>query len=232
MDKVKGFLLIADISGFTEFIKIHNMKKKPLIGNKLASYWESHAEKIIKDLLESIITSFEPIMKLNKIEGDAAFFYLKCLKPEDEALKMLSFMKLANDNFKEKLSKLQFVQSCPCDPCQQARNLSLKIVVHHGDFHITKMRDFTELSGENVILIHRLLKNSIESNEYWLFTKQFSKFLEKFQDYEIEKISQKLENFGKIELDFINFNETKETYVEKSLFSKVINFPKMLIYYK
>ena len=61
---------------------------------------------------------------------------------------------------------------------------------------------------------------------------QFKKFLEKFQDYEIEKISQKLENFGKIELDFINFNETEETYVEKSLLSKVINFPKMLIYYK
>ena len=232
MDKVNGFLLIADISGFTEFIKIHNMKKKPLIGNKLASYWESHAEKIIKDLLETIITSFEPIMKLNKIEGDAAFFYLKSLKPKDEALNILSFMKLANDNFKHKLSKLQFVQSCPCDPCQQARNLSLKIVVHHGDFHITKIRDFTELSGENVILIHRLLKNSIKSNEYWLFTKQFSKFLEKFQDYEIEKINQKLENFGKIELDFINFNATEETYVERSLFSKVINFPKMLIYYK
>jgi len=29
MDKVNGFLLIADISGFTEFIKIHNMKKNP-----------------------------------------------------------------------------------------------------------------------------------------------------------------------------------------------------------
>ena len=232
MNKVNGFLLIADISGFTEFIKIHNMKKKPLIGNKLASYWESHAEKIIKDLLETIITSFEPIMKLNKIEGDAAFFYLQSLKPQDEALNILSFMKLANDNFKDKLSKLQFVQSCPCDPCQQARNLSLKIVVHHGDFHITKIRGFTELSGENIILIHRLLKNSIKSNEYWLFTKQFSKFLEKLQDYKIEKISQKLENFGKTELDFINFNETEETYVEKSLFSKVINFPKMLIYYK
>ena len=89
MDKVKGFLLIADISGFTEFIKIHNMKKKPLIGNKLASYWESHAEKIIKDLLESIITSFVPITKLNKIEGEAAFFYLQSLKPRDEALAIL-----------------------------------------------------------------------------------------------------------------------------------------------
>jgi len=122
-------------------------------------------------------------MKLNKIEGDAAFFYLQSSKPKDDALNILSFMKLANDNFKDKLSKLQFVQSCPCDPCQQARNLSLKIVVHHGDFHITKIRDFTELSGENVILIHRLLKNSIKSNEYWLFTKQFSKFLEKFVIY-------------------------------------------------
>ena len=47
MDKVNGFLLIADISGFTEFIKIHNMRKKPIVGNKLASYWESLAEIII-----------------------------------------------------------------------------------------------------------------------------------------------------------------------------------------
>ena len=77
MDKVNGFLLIADISGFTDFIKIHNMKKKPLIGSKLASYWESHAEIIIKDLLETIITSFEPIMKLNKLKEMRLFFMLK-----------------------------------------------------------------------------------------------------------------------------------------------------------
>ena len=77
MNKVNGFLLIADISGFTDFIKIHNMKKKPLIGSKLASYWESHAEIIIKDLLETIITSFEPIMKLNKLKEMRLFFMLK-----------------------------------------------------------------------------------------------------------------------------------------------------------
>ena len=232
MDKINGFLLIADISGFTEFIKIHNMKKKPLIGNKVAAYWESHAEIIIKDLLETIITSFEPIMKLNKIEGDSAFFYVQSLKPKDEVLDILHFMRLANDNFKNKLSKLQFVQSCPCDPCQQAQNLSLKIVVHYGDFYITKIRDFTELSGESIILIHRLLKNSIKSNEYWLFTNQFSKYLETCQDYQIETISQKVENFGKIDLDIVNFDKTNETYEKKSLLSKIVNFPRMLIYYK
>ena len=44
-------------------------------------------------------------------------------------------MKLANEAFKEKLLRLKFVESCPCDPYQQVQNLSLKIVVHNGDFH-------------------------------------------------------------------------------------------------
>ena len=43
-------------------------------------------------------------MKLNKIEGDAAFFYLQSSKPKDDSLNILSFMKLANDNFKDNLS--------------------------------------------------------------------------------------------------------------------------------
>ena len=231
MHRVRGFLLIADISGFTEFIKIHNMRKKPFIGKKLASYWESHAETIIKDLLETIITSFEPIMKLNKIEGDAAFFYLQSSKPKSEALKILHHMKLANEKFKDKLSKLQFVQSCPCDPCQQAQNLSLKIVIHIGEFHITKIRDFIELSGENIILIHRLLKNSIKSHEYWLFTKQASKLFKFKQEYQIEEIKQNIENFGRLKLDFINFSESKRKEVKKSFLNKILTFPKMLKYY-
>ena len=31
-----GFLLIADISGYTEFIKLHNLAKKPVFGATLA----------------------------------------------------------------------------------------------------------------------------------------------------------------------------------------------------
>ena len=61
-----GYLLIADISGFTQFIKIHDVKRKPLVGSTVASYWESHAEVLIKDLIEVIIAAFEPCMNLNK----------------------------------------------------------------------------------------------------------------------------------------------------------------------
>jgi hypothetical protein len=170
-------------------------------------------------------------MNLNKIEGAAAFFYLENSNPKVEALKILNHMKLANEAFKEKLSRLKFVQSCPCDPCHQVQNLSLKIVVHNGDFHITKIRDFIELSGENIILIHHLLKNSIKSNEYWLFTKQFSKFIETNLDYQIDEIKETVENFGILNLDIINFTKSIKPDRKESLLSKFINFPKMLKYF-
>ena len=68
MEQRTGFLLIADISGFTKFIKIHEIKKKPIVGSIVANYWKSHAGVLIKDLIEVIIAALEPCMKLNKIE--------------------------------------------------------------------------------------------------------------------------------------------------------------------
>ena len=47
-----GFLLIADISGYTEFVKLHNLSKKPIFGAALAKNFESHATTIVADLLE------------------------------------------------------------------------------------------------------------------------------------------------------------------------------------
>ena len=43
----EGYLLIADISGYTDFIKLHNLRKKPIIGSKIANIFEVHAEAII-----------------------------------------------------------------------------------------------------------------------------------------------------------------------------------------
>ena len=65
----KGYFLIADISGYTEFVKLHNMQKKPLFGKIIAKNFENHASVIISDLLESVIDAIEPVMKLNKLEG-------------------------------------------------------------------------------------------------------------------------------------------------------------------
>ena len=60
--------------------------------------------------------------------------------------------------FSQKLAGIVFIQSCPCDPCQQSKNLKLEIFANKGTYEIKKIREFEELAGESVILIHRLMK--------------------------------------------------------------------------
>ena len=206
MDAKKGFLLIADISGFTDFIKIHDMRSKPIIGKSIAAFWAGHAEQLIKDLLETIITVFEPVMILNKIEGDAAFFYLEEENSKEQASQITDCMQLAQKKFREKLSALQYVQACPCDPCQQSKDLRLKIVVHRGEFKISQIREFIELAGQDVIFVHRLLKNSIRSDEYWLFSENFKNLLEPEFVSSLELHKEKVESFGLQKLSVLIFN--------------------------
>ena len=232
MDTKKGFLLIADISGFTDFIKIHNMRSKPIIGKSLATFWAGHAEQLIKDLLETIITVFEPVMILNKIEGDAAFFYLEEENSKEQAGQIIDCMQLAQKKFREKLSALQYVQACPCDPCQQSKDLRLKIVVHRGEFKISQIREFIELAGQDVIFVHRLLKNSIRSDEYWLFSENFKNLLEPEFVSSLELHKEKVESFGLQKLSVLIFNSEAMSSRGSKVLSKFPNLLKMLWYYK
>jgi len=232
MDTKKGFLLIADISGFTDFIKIHDMRSKPIIGKSIAAFWAGHAEQLIKDLIETIITVFEPVMILNKIEGDAAFFYLEEENSKEQASQIIDCMQLAQKKFREKLSALQYVQACPCDPCQQSKDLRLKIVVHRGEFKISQIREFIELAGQDVIFVHRLLKNSIRSDEYWLFSENFKNLLEPEFVSSLELHKEKVESFGLQKLSVLVFNSEAMSSRGSKVLSKFPNLLKMLWYYK
>jgi len=219
-----GFLLIADISGYTEFVKLHNIRKKPILGNVIANNFQSHAETIISDLLESVIDSIEPKMKLNKLEGDAAFFFCEKNNSKYESDKIIEVMDKANEAFKKKASELVFVQVCGCEPCMQSKNLKLKIVAHQGNFSIQQIRNFEELAGEDVILTHRMLKNDLLSNEYWLITDSFFQGLSNNQQKRFTKISQDLENFGKTNLNYIEFSSPEPRNKKLESRSKIFNW--------
>jgi len=60
MEIQRVVMVLADISGYTCFMKLH-------IGSLL------HAEFIIAELLEAVIDHTEYPLTLSKIEGDAAF---------------------------------------------------------------------------------------------------------------------------------------------------------------
>jgi hypothetical protein len=51
--------------------------------------------------------------------------------------------------------------TCTCAACSNIRNLDLKLVVHHGAYIEQAIGGRKELGGPDVILIHRLMKNSI-----------------------------------------------------------------------
>ena len=219
-----GYLLIADISGYTDFVKLHNLRKKAVVGKFLADNFEFHAEAIVSDLLEAVIEVVEPTLKLNKLEGDAAFFYYDVPHNEKYADKILEAMKSANKAFNEKASSLVFVQACGCEPCLQSKNLRLKIVAHKGSYAIKKIRNFEELAGEDVILTHRMLKNDIESNEYWLVTDNFYNELNQENKDKFTPNTQNIESFGKLKLNYLELSspEPKNSIVEKR--SRVYNW--------
>ncbi|MDP6343699.1 MAG: DUF2652 domain-containing protein, partial [Alphaproteobacteria bacterium] len=51
--------------------------------------------------------------------------------------------------------------TCECAACSNIPQLDLKMVVHFGDYVETSLAGRQELSGPDVILVHRLLKNAI-----------------------------------------------------------------------
>ncbi len=226
-----GYFLIADISGYTEFVKIHNMRKQPVFGKMMAKNFENHATIIISDLLESVIEVVEPIMQLNKLEGDAAFFFCEENSSKFQSDEIINVMEKANKAFSTRASELVFVQACGCEPCSQSKNLKLKIVAHRGHFSIQKIRNFEELAGEDVILTHRLLKNDLTSNEYWLVTKEFSQNLSQTQKERFSNSVQKLENFGKLKLDYLEFSTPEPTNKKVDKRSKLYNWLSQASYF-
>ncbi len=157
----KAFIIILDISGYTNFVKLH---KVSLI----------HAEKIISELFESIIDSSTNPLVLNKLEGDAALFYAITDNPVEMSQEIKRQLEEMFAAFKTKEGQLvSACQMCICEACNQVKELKLKAIVHYGEILLKQVSTFQEIAGADVILAHRFLKNSIKEKEYILMSDAF-----------------------------------------------------------
>src|SRR5207247_7190452 len=57
---------------------------------------------------------------------------------------------------------------CPCRACATVQDLGLKFVVHRGSFSRYEVAGLVQLHGNDVNLVHRLLKNTVPGHEYLL----------------------------------------------------------------
>lgn len=178
----QGYLLLADISGYTTF----------LTGTEL-----EHAHAIITELTKLIRQRLAPPMRFVKLEGDAVFCYA-----DTDAFKkgerFLELVEVCYFDFTNRLLDMARSTTCRCNACAAIPTLGLKFVTHFGSFIVEHDEGREDLSGPDVILVHRLLKNSISEGDgpqaYAFFTEACMNRLP--DGFELPKHSEEYESFG------------------------------------
>ena len=141
----EGYLLLADISGYTAF----------LTGTEL-----EHAHGIINELTTLIRERLTPPMRFVKLEGDAVFCYADAASFEDGE-RLVELLEACYFDFSNRLLDMTRSTTCRCDACAAIGSLDLKFVSHYGSFVVERDGEREDLAGPDVILVHRLLKNTV-----------------------------------------------------------------------
>jgi uncharacterized protein YndB with AHSA1/START domain/class 3 adenylate cyclase len=140
----RGCLVIADITGYT--------------GLMVATELE-HAQDAMGDLLKTVVGQLRPQLRLAKLEGDAAFMFTVTDDPDGPQL--MDTLEGAYFAFRRRLNAISRATTCDCNACLRLPGLDLKVIAHYGAFVRERVFGTEELGGPDVIVAHRLLKNSV-----------------------------------------------------------------------
>ncbi|MEA2899349.1 MAG: hypothetical protein QOJ84_4964, partial [Bradyrhizobium sp.] len=141
----KGFLLIADITGYTMFLTSSELE---------------HAQGVLDALFKSIFAEIRAPIVLSNLQGDAALAHL----PEASVPQRqfpLDAIERIYCSFANTLAAMRLNTTCSCNACRNMGSLDLKFFLHHGEYATQTLAGRTELQGPEVIRLHRLMKNSV-----------------------------------------------------------------------
>jgi uncharacterized protein YndB with AHSA1/START domain len=134
-----------------------------------------HANPILSSLLEALIVQVGEPMHLWRTEGDAVLAYSTAEGfPSGETFLVIC------ENLYQAFSarRLDIIQNttCTCRACANVKDLDLKIIAHHGRFEEMQIGPTTDISGSDVILVHRMAKTDVKQvtgiKSYALFSQQ------------------------------------------------------------
>lgn len=139
----QGYLVIADIGGYTRYLQAVELE---------------HAHDVLADLIGVVADTVGATLTVDKLEGDAVLAHRSRDLSADQLVGLVRATYFA---FKRRQRDIGHNTSCSCRACTTVPDLDLKFVVHHGEFVERKMARSRELVGADVILVHRLLKNTV-----------------------------------------------------------------------
>jgi hypothetical protein len=153
-----GFFLIADITGYTQYLHESELE---------------HAQETLTALLGLLVDNTFPPLVISRLAGDAVISY----GLEENFFKGQAFIEMLENTyvaFRKIINLMVLNNTCRCRACANIGNLDLKFFVHYGTFGIQRIANHDELVGSDVNLIHRLLKNSVSEatgfSAYALYT--------------------------------------------------------------
>ena len=148
----QGYLLFADISGFTKYVA----------GTEL-----QHSTEILKELLELIVSHLRPVLIIAGVDGDAVLAYASDTKlTRGETL--LETIEAAYVAFRDRLEAIRRRTTCTCRACRAVSSLDLKFMAHYGRFVAQRHAEGHELTGLDVELVRqRHLKTQIGQVTGW-----------------------------------------------------------------
>ncbi len=151
-----AWLVLTDISGYTAFVK----------ANAAALH---HAQYVISELMNAILQAAGEPLTLAKLEGDAVFFQAADADGQLGDGVGRSLQRIF-EAFYARRDAMIAANTCPCPACTDIVQLTLKAVAHRGEVVSYQLGGFQEVAGLDVILVHRLLKNTVPDSHYLLAT--------------------------------------------------------------
>lgn len=143
----EGHLFMADLTGYTAFMTASELE---------------HAGPILSGLLGTVIEEIRAPLEIANLEGDAVFFWA----PPGNFVSGQTLLELCERvyfAFADRRRQMIANSTCPCRACANVAGLDLKILAHYGRFQMLELAGRRELSGPDVILLHRMAKSDIRS---------------------------------------------------------------------
>lgn len=181
VQRTKAFLVLLDISGYTQFVRSHGRNIE-------------HAEAVVTSLLGAVVRKASIPLVLHEVAGDSVAFYAE--SDGDPGVSRLVWAQ--TELFFETFRSAERTSFCDggtstCPVCAQRSPLKLKAVLHHAEVVITSVGGFTKVAGPDVILAHKLLKNTVLDDEYMLLT---TSFLDAMEDLPLQGGIWQMEDCG------------------------------------
>jgi hypothetical protein len=201
----QGYLLLADISGFTSF---------------LASSELEHAQQILTEVINVVTKSIKSAFRVAEIEGDAVFAYAfdnQLTRGET----LLEMIELTYYNFYFHKRIMQERTTCTCNACRSIKVLDLKFINHFGRFALQDYSGIIKPLGSDVNLAHRLLKNCVTEmtglRSYSLFSGSCFEKLELPENIFIP-LKENYEHLGDVQTYTMDLSESVKRLSEANRF--------------